>query len=111
MSIRKMLNVPKGYKITRLQTKEDTKELHVEIEPYKRSKAKCSFCGQIHTKNPRGTKIVVARDLPVSEWSVYLHVKKRRYLCPKDDKLHVEEVDWLKKKAELPIDFLKKFID
>ena len=31
------------------------------------------------------------------EKRVYLHVVKRRYRCPQDDRIHIEEIPWIKK--------------
>ncbi|MBI4708141.1 MAG: transposase [Candidatus Omnitrophica bacterium] len=109
MTIRKFFRVPQGYKITRVEeTVED--EITINIEPYKRQKGICSGCRQIHQDTYRGTRIIKARDLPACGKKVYLNVTKRRYLCPKDGKLYIEEIDWLKKKEDIPEGFLKRYI-
>lgn len=109
MTTRELFRIPKGYKITRIEeTAKD--EITVDIEPYKRQKGICSGCGQTHQNTYRGTRIIKARDLPACGKKVYLNVAKRRYLCPKDDKIYIEEIDWLKKKEDIPEGFLKRYI-
>ena len=107
MSVKRLLNIPKGYKITNLKTVEDA--IEVDIEVYKNKKAICSGCGEEHSKGYHGKVIVQVRDLPVCGQKVYLNVSKRRYRCPKDNKIYVEEIEWIKKKEEVPIDLLKMF--
>ena len=107
MSIKQVLNIPKGYKITKFESTE--KEIIVNIEAYKNKKAICSNCGEVHTKGYHGTTQVKVRDLPSGGRKIYLNLSKRRYKCPVDKKIYVEEIDWLKKKEEIPIELLKKF--
>ncbi len=98
-SITKALNLPE-YKITKVISTTDT-EIHLRIEPYKRKKARCSACGQIHTGKPHSFKKVVVEDLRLIDKRVYLHVIKRRYWCPKDGRVHPEMVDWLKSRSRV----------
>lgn len=109
MTERKFFRVPQDYKITRIvETAED--EITIDIEPYKGQKGICSGCGQVHQDTYRGIRIIKARDLPACGKKVYLNVTKRRYLCPKDGKIYIEEIDWLKKKEDIPEGFLKRYI-
>jgi len=110
MSMRELLKIPEGYKITKINNDKNKKELNIHIEPYKRKKGVCSGCGNIHEETKHGIKIVKARDLPDSENAVYLHVTKRRYRCPEDNKIYIEHIDWLKKKEDIPEGMLKKYI-
>lgn len=107
MQLRKLLNTPEGYKVTKTEFSDD--QIDVWIEPYKRKLAICSNCGQVHKEGFHGTEEVTARDMPSVGRKIILHVKKRRYRCPKDGGIHVEEIDWLKKKQDIPLDLLKKF--
>lgn len=50
------------------------------------------------------------RDLPVIGRKVYLHVLKRKIRCPVDNRIYVEHLDWSKKKEDIPLDLLKRFI-
>lgn len=109
MTIRKLFRVPQGYKITRVEEPNED-EITIDIEPYKRQKGICSGCGEIHQDTNRGTRIIKARDLPACGKKVYLNVTKRRYLCPKDGKIYIESIDWLKKKEDIPEGFLKRYI-
>lgn len=96
MQIKKLMNIPKNYKIKKTELIDE--EIHVWLEPYKRLKAHCSKCGKIHEQGFHGTTETIARDLPITGRAVYLHVLKRRYLCPSDGKVHNEYIEWLKKK-------------
>jgi|ERR1035441_2225895 transposase len=107
MQMRELFNTPKGYKISNFENNPESLDIH--IEPYKKKKAICSGCGEIHTKGYHGFEIIKVRDLPAVGRKVYLHVKKRQYVCPKDGKIYVEQIDWIKKKEDIPIDLLKMF--
>ena len=105
---RKLLKIPEGYKVEKIEVIEE--EIHVQMRPYKRKAAICSGCGSVHKKGYHSSTVTKARDLPSGGQVVYLHVTKRKYRCPADGKIYVEQVEWLKKKKELPLDLLKKFI-
>ena len=107
MQMRELLNIPKGYKIIKIDQSAESIEIH--IEPYKKKKAVCSGCGQEHVKGYHGFETIKVRDLPAVGRKVHLHVNKRRYECPKDGKIYVEQIDWIKKKEDIPIDLLKMF--
>jgi transposase len=99
-SITQALGLPE-YKITGIlsRTKE---EIHIGMRPYKRKKAKCSGCGEYHeSQKVHSLKGVIVEDLRMFGKRVYLHVVKRRYLCPKDGRIHVEAVDWLKPRSRV----------
>lgn len=96
MSIKRLLNIPKGYKIIDLKTVDGA--IKVDIEAYKNRKAICSGCGKKHSEGYHGKVTVQVRDLPVCGQKVYLNVSKRRYRCPKDNKIYVEEIEWIKKR-------------
>lgn len=108
MSIKQILKIPARYKITRVEETPETLEIY--IEPYKNKKAVCSGCGEIHKNGYHGVEEMKVRDLPACGRKVYLHISKRRYKCPKDEKIYVERIDWVKKKEDIPIDLLKRFI-
>lgn len=94
-SIRRQLNIPQ-YKITRIISEND-KEIHIRLEPYKRKAFVCSGCGEVHKIGYHGIEESVVEDLALFEKRVYLHVVKRRYRCPQDNRIHIEEVPWAKK--------------
>jgi transposase len=108
MRLRRLLNIPRQYKTTKFEETDETLEIY--IEPYKNKKAVCSGCGETHKEGYHGTEIMKVRDLPAGGRKVYWHVSKRRYRCPKDGKIYVEHIDWIKKKEDIPIDLLKMFI-
>lgn len=94
-SIRKRLNIPE-YKITDILL-ETAKEIHIKLEPYKKKEFICSGCGQVHKIGYHGQEETVVKDLGIFGKLVYLHVTKRRHVCPIKDRTHVEEIPWLKK--------------
>jgi len=94
-SIRKALNIPQ-YKITEIISEND-KEIHIRLEPYQRKVFVCSGCGEVHKIGYHGIEESVVEDLALFERRVYLHVVKRRYRCPQDNRIHIEEVPWVKK--------------
>lgn len=96
--IKKLLNIP-GYKITDA-TLFDT-EIHLHLEPYKKRKPLCPQCGEEHRAGYHSSQWTEAEDLPISGKRVYLHIRKRRYRCPRDGKILTEDIPWLKKWARV----------
>lgn len=94
-TVRKLLNIPE-YKVTRVISIDD-KEIHIRLQPYKRKKAICSECKQEHKVGYHSSREVIVEDKPISNLKVYLHFIKRRYRCPKDNRIHTEEISWLNK--------------
>ncbi len=93
-SITKLLNIP-THKVIKLRVDEEKAEIHIWLEARKNRPFVCSGCGQIHKTGNHGKSTLVAEDLPISGHRVFLHVTRRRYVCPHDQKTHVEEIPWL----------------
>ena len=93
-TLNKLINMP-GYVVEEILEFTDT-ELHLLMRPKKRMPAICSYCEQEHSKGYHSSDIVVAEDHPISGRRVFLHIKKRKYRCPEDGKIHVEKTPWLK---------------
>jgi len=91
-SIRSHIHMP-GYKIQEILRKTG-EEIHIRIEPYKRNQGKCSGCGKSHS-GLHSIKEMIAEDLRLGMQRVYLHIPKRRYKCPKDGRIHTEEMLWI----------------
>lgn len=71
--------------------------MRIRLEPYKRKKPVCSYCGKIHKEKYCGkNKEIIIRDLDIGEKKVYLHISRRKYHCPKDGRIHVEDIPWVK---------------
>lgn len=98
-SITKALGLPE-YKITDIISETAT-EIHMRVLPYKRKKIICSGCGSEHRDGQRGATEVVVEDLRIVNKRVYLHVIKRRIICPQDRQIHVEAIDWLKPRSRV----------
>ena len=89
-----LINLP-GYMVEEVLEITDT-EIHVLMRPKKNKPAICSFCGEEHVKGLHGTVIVKAEDKSICDRRLFLHIRKRKYKCPKDGKIHVEHTPWLK---------------
>lgn len=92
-TIRKLINIPE-YKVVKVFCED--KKIHVWLESYKRRKSICSGCGEIHECGYHGSINVVVEDISLGEKRTYLHVTKKRFYCPQDGLIHVEEIPWLK---------------
>jgi len=92
-TIRQLLKIP-AYKVVKVESGDS--EIHIWLQPYKRNRAICSGCGKVHGGYNHSVKEVVVRDLSLSGMTTYLHVPKRMCRCIEDDRLHVEEIEWLK---------------
>lgn len=99
-TIRKLLNIPE-YKVIKIISVTD-KEIHIRLEPYKRKRAICSHCRKVHQKGYHGrNKEIMIRDLDIAERQVYLHISRRRYRCPEDGRIHVEDIPWVKLRSRV----------
>lgn len=91
-TIRELLNIPE-YKVVKVLS--SAKEVHVWLEPYKKRVSTCSGCGCVHEKGYHGSIEVVVEDISLGERRTYLHVRKKRFRCTGDGRIHVEEIPWL----------------
>jgi transposase len=96
--IKKLLNIPE-YTMTDVSL--SSGRIDVYLRPYRRSKPLCSHCKEFHTTGYHSSQWTEAEDLPISGKRVYLTVQKRRYRCPRDGKIHTEDIPWLKKWARV----------
>ncbi len=102
-TIRKLLNIPE-FKVTEIIS-ESSKEIHIRLGPYKRRKSICSGCGEYHQKGYHGSIEIVVEDRSLCEKRTYLHITKKRYRCPHNNRIHVESINWLKFRSR----FTKRF--
>ncbi len=93
-TLNKLINLP-GYTVKKILKFTDL-ELHILMAPLKRFKATCSYCKEIHKEGLHSTTTVVAEDETISGRRVFLHIIKRKYKCPKDNRIHIEQTPWLK---------------
>src|SRR3989339_504224 len=96
-SITRALDLPE-YKIAAFSEEPDS-TLYITVEPYKRKRFVCINCGQEHPVHIHSWKITPAEDVRLFEKRVFLLVKKRRVICPRDGNPHVEAIEWLKPRA------------
>jgi len=105
-TLTKISNLPE-YKVTEIISITDT-QMHLRIEPRKQKKALCSGCGEIHTQGYHSEKEVVVEDLAISTRRLFLHVKKRLYRCPKNQRIYTEKIAWLNKRSRFTCRFSKQ---
>ena len=103
--IKKLLNIPE-YTITDVSL--SSGRIDIYLRPYRRSKPQCSHCKEVHTKGYHSSQWTEAEDLPISGKRVYLHIRKRRYRCPRDGKILTEDIPWLKKWARVTLRFAEQ---
>ena len=89
-----LINLP-GYMVEEV-IKITEKEIHVLMRPKKNMVAICSYCGKEHVSGLHSKITVLAEDKSICDRRLFLHIKKRKYKCPKDGKIHVEHTPWLK---------------
>ncbi len=96
--IKNLLNLP-GYKVICVSRITDY-EIHFDIEPYERKKPVCSHCKEMG-HHYHSQQVVVVEDLRFGERRVFLHVTKRYYYCSQDNRIHVEQIDWLGRRSRV----------
>lgn len=102
-TITELLNIP-NQKVTRI-VKNTEERFEFLLEPIKEIRPVCSGCGRVHNNHVHSRSYVVIEDLPISGKRVFLHVCKRKVLCPEDGRIRVEEFNWIRKR------FTKRFAD
>lgn len=102
-TITELLNIP-NQKVTRV-VKNTEDRFEFLLEPIEEISAVCSGCGGVHNNHVHSRGYVVIEDLPISGKRVFLHVCKRKVLCPEDGRIRVEEFNWIRKR------FTKRFAD
>jgi len=104
-SIKSLLKIP-GFKVTKIESRE--KELHFWVEAYKRNKGVCSGCGKSHLSGYHSSKRMVAEDARTCGRRVFLHILKRRFYCPMQDRIMTEAIEWIEKGARATKIFCKE---
>lgn len=104
-TIKKLLGL-EFFKVSAIVSKTE-EEIHIKVEPYKRRLAICSGCGKKH-RGLHSYDEVIVEDKGIAGLRVYLHVSKRRYVCPEDKRIHTEEIPWLKRWSRVTKRFAKQ---
>jgi len=105
-STRKLLNIP-GFTVEKIVSETES-EIRFQVRAYKRKKAICSNCGQVHEKGYHGSKEGVVEDRSLGERRVYFHLIKRQYRCPEDGRIYVEEIGWVKKYCRVTVRYAEQ---
>ena len=90
--IRGLLKIP-GYKIKEIINKTEA-QIDIRIEVYKRNQGVCTGCGERHG-GLHSVQEMIAEDMRLGERRVFLYIPKRRYKCPKDERIHTETIEWI----------------
>jgi len=102
-----LINLP-GYTVEEILGKTET-EIHVLMRPLKTLSMTCSFCGESKDHGIHSNTIVIAEDKNICDRRLFLHIRKRKYRCPKDNnKIHVESTPWLKMFSRFTDRFIKQ---
>ena len=95
-TITKFLDIP-NHKVTKI-VQNTTERLELVLEPVEDMMPICSGCSHVHNTPVQSRGHIVVEDLPISGRRVFLHVSKRKSLCPEDGRIRVEKFDWLRKR-------------
>jgi transposase len=102
-TITELLKVP-NHQVAKV-TDHSKNRLVFVLEPMEEIPPVCSGCGRVHLTSIHSRSAVVVEDLPISGKRVFLHVSKRKIVCPEDGRIRVEEFNWMRKR------FTKRFAD
>lgn len=102
-TITELLNIPNHQVAKVLECSNNRLELL--LKPTEEIPPVCSGCGRVHSASVHSRSAVVVEDLPISGKRVFLHVFKRKFVCPEDDRIRVEEFNWMRKR------FTQRFAD
>lgn len=68
------------------------------MEQVKETLPVCSVCGIAHINAVHSIESVTVEDKPISGKRVFLYVTKRKVVCTEDERIRVEEFDWIRKR-------------
>lgn len=92
-TITELLGIP-DYKVTHM-IQNDGCSFHFIVAQIRPLPPICSGCGSVHKGGIHSHAGIVIEDLPISGKRVFLHVSRRKGRCTEDDKIRVEELDWI----------------
>ena len=93
-TITELLDLPNVKVISMHDTPKNA--IYLDVELIKFTQPVCSECGIIHNSAVHSKGFIYVEDLPISGKRVYISVPKRKIRCPKDNRIRVEQLDWLK---------------
>jgi transposase len=93
-TLNKIVNLP-NYEVEEILVFND-EEIRLLMVPSINNVATCSFCKKPHINGYHSEDTVIVEDYSISGRRVFLHIKKRKYRCPEDNRIHVEDISWLK---------------
>ena len=93
-TITELLNIPNHKVSYVIQNRKDC--LYFVLKQERVTPPVCSGCGHVHDTPVHSKGTVVVEDLRISGKRVFLYVTKRKVRCQEDDRIRVEELDWIK---------------
>lgn len=93
-TITELLNLPNFQVVEVLEHNEADIHLYIDlVEPVAPT---CSGCGAVHHNSIHSIGWIMVEDLPMCGKRVFLYVPKRKSRCPEDNKIRVEQFNWLR---------------
>lgn len=102
-TITELLNIP-NYKVTYMVQNSETR-MDFVLERIKDVSPVCSGCGKVHDAPIHSLGSITIEDLPIAGKRVFLHVPIRKLPYIEDDRIRVEELNWIRGR------FTKRFTD
>ena len=93
-TITELLNLPNFQVVEVIEHKET--DIHLYIDLVEPVAPVCSGCGAVHHSSVHSVGWIIVEDLPMCGKRVFLYVPKRKSRCPKDDRIRVEQFNWLR---------------
>jgi transposase len=93
-TITELLNLPNFQVVKVIEHKET--DIHLYIDLVEPVAPVCSGCGAVHHSPVHSIGWIMVEDLPLCGKRVFLYVPKRKSRCPQDDRIRVEQFDWMR---------------
>lgn len=93
-TITELLNLPNFQVVDVIEHKKT--DIHLYIDLVEPVAPVCSGCGAVHHLPVHSVGWIMVEDLPMCGKRVFLYVPKRKSRCPKDDRIRVEQFNWLR---------------
>jgi transposase len=93
-TITELLHLP-NLQVVKVLEHTDT-SFHLYIDLVEPVAPICSACGVVHHGSGHSTGWIIVEDLPLCGKRVFLYIPKRKARCPKDNRIRVEQFDWMR---------------
>jgi hypothetical protein len=93
-TITELLHLP-NFQVVEVLEHKDT-SFHFYIDLIETVAPVCSACGAVHHSSSHSLGWIRVEDLPLCGRRVFLYVPKRKTRCPKDNRIRIEQFDWMR---------------